>query len=124
VILIDTDIVIDYLRRYEKGLDFIKKHKEKIAISDFLEIELIIGCRNKEEIKDLEEFLKKFSILNTNSEIIKTAVDLLKNHYLKDGIEAIDSIIAASALFYDIDFYTRNSKHFKNIKGLRLFKPY
>ena len=52
------------------------------------------------------------------------SIKVLKKHFLKNGIEAIDSIISATALFYDIDFYTRNIKHYKNISGLRLFKPY
>jgi len=124
MLMIDTDIVIDYLRHYKKDLDFINEHKNEIAISDFVEIELILGCRNKDEIRNLENFLKRFFTLKTNSEIIEMSIKVLKNHYLKNGIEAIDSIISATALFYDIDFYTRNIKHYKNINGLRLFKPY
>ena len=115
MLMIDTDIVIDYLRHYKKSLDFINEHKNEIAISDFVEIELILGCRNKDEIRNLENFLKRFFTLKTNSEIIEMSIKVLKNHYLKNGIEAIDSIISATAFFYDIDFYTRNTKHYKNI---------
>ena len=60
MLMIDTDIVIDYLRHYKKGLDFINEHKNEIAISDFVEIELILGCRNKDEIRNLENLLKSF----------------------------------------------------------------
>jgi hypothetical protein len=35
-----------------------------------------------------------------------------------------DTIIAATAILYDLELVSRNTKDFKNIKGLSLINPF
>ena len=51
MILVDTDILIDYLRGYDKAINFIEKNKNNICISVLSKMELMIGCQNKNAIK-------------------------------------------------------------------------
>ncbi len=124
MILVDSDILIDYLRRNPKALDLIKKNNRNITISDFNKIELFAGCENKREIKAIAYFLDKFKKLKTTSEIIENAVNIFEKHLLQDGIDPMDAIFASTSIYYNTDFYTKNIKHYKNIKGLKLYKAY
>lgn len=36
----------------------------------------------------------------------------------------IDGVIAATAFFLGLPIHTRNVKHFRNIKGIKVIKPY
>jgi hypothetical protein len=39
-------------------------------------MELIIGCRNKNELGSLEKFLKGFHVIRLNEQISDTTIDL------------------------------------------------
>ena len=80
MILVDTDILIDYLRGYEPGVQFIEEKFRFIAISGFTEMELIIGCRNKNEIKKLQEFLKHFTCTYVDKSILSDAINILSDN--------------------------------------------
>jgi len=53
MILVDTDIIIDYLRSDKKAIDFIEN--SAICITYFTELELLAGCSNKEQMKELND---------------------------------------------------------------------
>ena len=57
-----------------------------------------------------------------NDEIMEKSLDIYKRHHLKDGIGIIDSIISSSAIINDLEFYSKNYKHYKNIENLKLNK--
>ena len=104
--MVDTDILIDvgrgddvaiaYLERLETGLP--------LAISAITQMELIIGCQNKKELRSTERFLKRFEILSLNEHISNIAVDLLREYRLSHGLLIADAIIAATAIFFDLPF--------------------
>ncbi len=124
MILLDTDVFIDYLRDFEPSVTFFKTHVSEICISEYSIMELFIGCSNKNEMKIIETFVNKFNVLNTPPQIVTNAANILRDHFLKDGIEIIDALIASTALDYNISLYSKNIKHFKPIKDLDLVKPY
>jgi predicted nucleic acid-binding protein len=51
-----------------------------LAMSVVTQMELLIGCRNKVELKELERFSGRFQVLNITEEISKRAVELLKQY--------------------------------------------
>jgi predicted nucleic acid-binding protein len=85
-------------------------------------MELIVGCRNKTELKKLDEFLEEFEIITIDYDITQRAIELLKEFRLSHGLLIADSFIAASSLILDISLLTKNQKDFKFIKGLKLLK--
>ena len=85
-------------------------------------MELIVGCRNKTELKQLDEFLEGFEIVNRDFDITRKSIELLKEYRLSHGLLIADSFIAASSLILDISLLTKNQKDFKFIKGLKLLK--
>jgi len=71
-------------------------------------MELIVGYRNKNELKQLEKFFKDFEIINLSYEITQKAIDLLKEYKLSHGLLIADSLIAAIALVLDTPLLTKN----------------
>lgn len=83
-------------------------------------MELVIGCRNKSELQKLNEFLKNFQIISLDVEISKNALELLKKFRLSHGLLIADSLIAATALTYNLPLATRNVRDFKFIPKIQL----
>ena len=124
LLIIDTDILIDIGRNDNVAIERLKLEKDKyeLAVSVITEMELIIGCRNKTELKYVEQFLESFEILSLNLEISRKAVDLLKQYRLSHGLLIADSLIAATAIIFNAALLTKNQKDFKFIKELRFLK--
>ena len=124
LLLIDTDVLIDVGRKNKIAIDRLNEEQKTsiIAISSITQMELIVGCRNKNELKQLEKFLEDFEIINLNYEITQKAIELLKEYKLSHGLLIADSLIAASAMILDAPLLTKNQKDFRYIKGLKVLK--
>ncbi|MBL7987097.1 MAG: type II toxin-antitoxin system VapC family toxin [Chlorobi bacterium] len=122
VILLDTDILIDVGRGVKTSVDVVKHITDEstIAISIVTQMELVIGCRNKSELQKLNKFLKNFQIISLDVEISKNALELLKKFRLSHGLLIADSLIAATALTYNLPLATRNVRDFKFIPKIQL----
>lgn len=122
MILLDTDILIDVGRGVKTSVDVVKHITDEstIAISIVTQMELVIGCRNKSELQKLNKFLKNFQIISLDVEISKNALELLKKFRLSHGLLIADSLIAATALTYNLPLATRNVRDFKFIPKIQL----
>ncbi len=122
VTIVDTDIVIDAGRGVEAAIDCLKKIKAttSLCLSAISQMELIVGCRNKKEIRYLEQFLERFQILHVDESISLSAISLLKRYRTSHGLVIADAIIAATAITLGCPFISKNQKDFRFIKELRL----
>ena len=63
MILLDTDVMIDVLRRYLPAVAWLESlGNEEIRLSGFVVMELLQGCRNKAEQEKLEKVLQSHAI--------------------------------------------------------------
>jgi len=62
-LLIDTDVVIDYLRDYADAVSDVEAQQERLLISVVTVAELDAGVREGEERARLERFLQAFAII-------------------------------------------------------------
>jgi len=116
--LVDTDIIIDFLRGFPEAVKYINNLVDNIVISAISTAELYAGVKGEEEKEVLESFLGLFPILEVNS-IIARIAGLYKNKYFKShNIGLADALIAASAKHYNIDLKTLNCKHFPMFPNL------
>lgn len=122
--IIDSDILIDVGRKDKTAIARLEEEQGKsvAAVSSVTQMELIVGCRNKTELKHLDKFLEEFEIINLNYEITQKAIELLKEYKLSHGLLIADSMIAATSMILDAPLLTKNQKDFKFIKGLKLLK--
>ncbi|MDX2043547.1 MAG: type II toxin-antitoxin system VapC family toxin [Acidobacteriota bacterium] len=124
-VVVDTDILIDAGRGFPDAvacLDTIEQ-KTPLAISTVTQMELIVGCRNKSELRDLELFLRRFQVLKVMELISDKAVELLRQYRLSHGLLIADSIIAATAIEHGQPLITKNQRDFRFITDLSLL-PY
>jgi len=81
---------------------------------------ILIGCRNKTEVQNLDIFLRRFQILRITESISDKAVELLKQYRLSHGLLIADALIAATAIEHNQPFITKNQRDFRFIVGLNL----
>jgi predicted nucleic acid-binding protein len=62
-LLIDTDVLIDYLRGYPAAVSYVEAQQERFLISVVTVAELYAGVREGEERARLEQFLRAFEII-------------------------------------------------------------
>lgn len=122
-VLIDTDILIDISRNKIDAVllfDNLSQKDLSIYISVISAMELIIGARNKQEIKEIENFLAEYKILELSDEISLCAYQFIKTYAKSHGLEIPDALIAASAISNKLSLASNNKKHFSMIKELHL----
>ncbi|MFQ5858794.1 MAG: PIN domain-containing protein [Anaerolineae bacterium] len=82
--VVDTDILIDVGREVSEAIDYLDELESRatLAVSVVTQMEPIVGCRNKAELRDIEQFLKRFRILKINAAISDQSVELLRQYRL------------------------------------------
>lgn len=118
-ILIDTDVLIDYLRAQPRAVDYLEHLADiSIYISVVTVAELYAGTRNEEEQRRIGLMLSDFTILPADYNIGYTA-GLMKQQYGKShGISIADALIAATAQAHGLSLVTLNTKHFPMIENV------
>lgn len=124
-IIVDTDILIDAGRKIKEAVDRLDKEERAsvLGTSIIVQMELIVGCRNKEEWSKLNRFLKRFQIVGLSEEIGNKSIELLNRYRLSHGLLIPDSLVAATALTIDVPLLSKNQKDYRFIDGLKLL-PY
>ena len=82
--IVDSDILIDAGRGEADAIKCLLNLEKNsiLAVSVVTELELIVGCRNKAELKALEKFLRRYQILKITDQISDRVVDLIKQYFL------------------------------------------
>lgn len=120
--IIDTDILIDIGRNVSVAISYLETLAQTtpLAISTVTQMELIVGCRNKAELKELVGFLDNFEILKLDETVSDIAVDLLNQYRLSHGLLIADALIAATAIGYDYPLTSKNQRDYRFITSLNL----
>lgn len=124
--LIDTDVLIWYLRGNQNALSFLKQ-KESFFVSIVSYIELIQGIRNQQELRLLRTTFKTWQmILLPITEMISTrAAFYVEQHFLSHSLQLADALISATAVVNNLPLTTGNDKHYRIIRELEIhrFRP-
>jgi len=120
--LVDTDVLIDFLRGNAKAKKFVKTNFDSIILSSITVAELYSGVREGDERANLDEFIELIPVVPITGE---TAIKggLFKRDYIRShGTGLADAIIAATAKAHDATLCSLNKKHFPMVKDLKV--PY
>ena len=122
IILFDTDILVDVGRDIEEAINCLKRieRQERTGISIITKMELIVGCRNKKELAELDKFLERFQVLSLNEAIADQTVKLLHRFRLSHGLLIADALIAATAIILKTSLITKNQRDYRFIDELKL----
>lgn len=112
--LIDTNILIDYLRGKADAVNFLTASFSGgniIYCSVITRIELISGLRPGEELI-ISRLLDTFEEIEVTRKIADIAGKYMNLYSKSHGIFTPDAIIAASAKYTEAVLYTLNGRHF------------
>lgn len=95
----DTNIFIKIFR----GDADLKKQVESLnaALSSIVLLELLQGSKDKAELRQIEKYLARFTVVHFNENISKKAIELVKTYSKSHGLLLADAIIAATCLEKD-----------------------
>ncbi len=111
-LLIDSDVLIDYLRGYPAAASYLEGLTERQIVSAITVAELYTGIREVTERQALEELLEAFEIISVNRNIAVTG-GLFRRTFLKShNLGIADAVIAATAETERGIVVTLNRKHF------------
>lgn len=73
-------------------------------------------------MKNLKSFTEAFNVIYLNQDICEISRNLLIQYKLSNGLLLADSLIAATAIYNNCDFISKNQKDYKFIANLKLLK--
>lgn len=118
-LLLDTDVIIDYLRGNESAIDYFETIvKAKLLISAISIAELYPGVRGEHEEEVLSAFLGQFEVINIDHQIAVVGGFYKRDFQKKHGTGLADAIIVACATEHGATLVTLNEKHFKMLPNL------
>ena len=119
LLLIDTDVLVDFFRGSGEAVDFVNTNSDRIILSSIVVAELYAGVKGDSEQYVLENFVSLFRVIPVNSVIASTG-GLYKRDYGKShGVGLADAIIAATWEIENVELKTLNIKHYPMLKGLK-----
>ncbi len=118
-ILVDTDVMVDFLRGHPKAVALVQAQSSRIILSSIVAAELYAGVRGDEELSTLDRLIYLFRVVPVSPDLARAA-GLYKKDYAKShDIGLADAIIAATAQAENADLKTLNTKHYPMLKGLK-----
>jgi predicted nucleic acid-binding protein len=116
--IVDTDVVIDYLRSRSQAVDWLDSVSEQISISVVSVAELFSGVREGRERVVLEKFLAAFEILSVDEHVARIGGLYRRDYGKSHGVGLADALIAATAEVSNSTLVTLNDKHFPMLKNV------
>ena len=118
-ILVDTDVLIDFMRGNNKAVTFIDEYSSQIVLSSIVVAELYAGVKGADELSVLDNFVSLFRVVPIDSEVARAAGlykrDFGKSHELKMA----DAFLAATADKENAELKTLNVRPYPMIEGLK-----
>ncbi len=118
LLLLDTDVLIDYLRDRTEAVDYLESLTPSLLVSAVTVAELYAGVRDGDERNVLDEFIQSFQVVPLDNQIAVTAGLIRRDYGKSHGTGLADAIIAATAQIQNANLVTLNRKHFPMVKDI------
>ena len=122
--LLDTDVLIDFLRGQTEARDFVASLPREVAVSAVTVAELHVSVREGAERQALEAMLATFLILPLDDDTARQGGLLRRDYGNSHGVGLNDALIAATAQRHTLRLATLNIKHYPMLSGEQLMQPY
>lgn len=120
--LIDTDVLIEYLRGSDQAAEFLEQLKGELLISAITVAELFSGARGPGEMDALDQFVLAFEVVPVDERLARAGGQLRQEHHASHGVGLADALIAASAEEREAKLVTFNRRHYPMVEDLTI--PY
>lgn len=121
-VLLDTDVLIDFLRGYSKAVALINAHQDRIILSSIVVAELYAGVRGGKDDAEqvtLREFISLFRIVPVTADIAELGGLYKRDYGGSHGVGLADAIVAATTSIEDAALKTLNVKHYPMLPSLK-----
>lgn len=115
MLLLDTDVLVDYLRKVEQAVRFLEGVRDALSLSVVSVAELYSGARGEREEAVLETLLSAFHIFPVNREVAEQGGRFRQKYFRSHGIEIPDALIAATCVLHHAQLVTLNRRHYPMI---------
>ncbi len=119
--LLDTSVAIDHLRGVGTASALLRgliAAGQTLAASEIVRFELLAGVRDDER-DVLEQFFDVLAWVPIDEAVVRTAGTLARRYrQVHRGIDAVDYLIAGTALVLEAELLTTNVRHFPMFDGL------
>lgn len=120
-LLIDTSIIIDFLRQKEKiSTPLYKLLANDLYTSIITHTEVYSGKSVWEKKEAMEDMAKLFSGITILPLIVEISQKAGRIKAYDHDRSILDCIIAATVLYHGLDLVTLNVKDFRKIKGIKI----
>lgn len=120
--LVDSDVLIDYLRGQPEAITWLEAEHEGTFVSAMSVAELFQGVREGSERRQLDMMLSAFTVLPITAAIAERGGLLRRQYARAHGCGLGDCLIAATAEEHDLELVTMNVRHFPML--VRVAAPY
>ena len=122
-IIVDTDVIIDYLKKRHPGAGLLKKAylKYSVHVTSITVYELLYGVQKSGKENLINRLLKYVTVVPFDDAAAKKAAAIhyaLKSNGMDIGVK--DSFIAGICDAHNMPLLTRNIDHFKRIPSIKL----
>lgn len=127
MVVFDTSLIIDYLRRkkgektpFEKIIEKLKRNELSVPVLSLQELYQGKSMDKEGEEIRIQKILLPFNVLAYSVEIAKKAGKIVRDS--NNSVAFVDAAIAATAIINGAQLATLNLKDFEKIKGLEIYK--
>ena len=117
-VLIDTDVLVDFLRGLDKAGAIIRAHQDHIILSAISVAELYAGVKGDKERATLDAFVGLFRVVPVTADIAKLGGLHKRNYHKSHAVGLADAIMAATSESEGAELKTLNVKHYPMLKGI------
>lgn len=122
--LLDTDVLVDFLRGYPPAVTWLTNYSLPIGVPGLVAMELLQGCRDFAEQQRVERELSRFALSWPTRSDCERAFQDFAAFRLARGLGLLDSLIAQTAIGLNEPLATFNVKHYGALAVLQTVQPY
>ena len=100
--LVDSDVLIDYLKGLDLACDLLEAHIDRIGLSIITIAEIRAGIKGREEEQAFKQFLSAIPHYDVTRTIAEMGGDWVRQFGRSHGIEIPDALIAATAATHNL----------------------
>ncbi len=115
--LIDTDVIVEYLRGREQAVKYLESLEGMLHVSAITVAELYSGVRDDEQ-EALEQFLSAFDVVAVDQVLARSAGLCRKGYQPAHGTGLADAIVAMSAKAVEAVLVTFNKRNYPMVQDL------
>lgn len=125
MICVDTDVMIDILRRYAPAMAWLRSRgTEELALPGLVAMELLQGCRNRAEQRCVERIMRPYRMYWPSHADCERAFQDYATYYLSHQLGILDARIAETAVRLGVALTTFNDRHYRVVPALHTLQPY